>query len=95
MAAFLADAGCVVLAVDHLGTGGSSRVDDEFLLTPEVVAAANHAAFTALLDQPSRRPPGPGAPAGAAPWPRSAWAIPWAACWPWSSRPDTRRSAQS
>jgi pimeloyl-ACP methyl ester carboxylesterase len=50
MAACLADAGCVVLAVDHLGTGRSSRADDDFLLTPEV-AAANHAAFTALLDR--------------------------------------------
>jgi pimeloyl-ACP methyl ester carboxylesterase len=51
MAAYLADAGCVVLTVDHLGTGASSQVDDDFLLTPEVIAAANHAAFTALLDR--------------------------------------------
>jgi pimeloyl-ACP methyl ester carboxylesterase len=71
MAAFLADAGCVVLAVDHLGTGRSSRADDEFLLTPEVVAAANHAAFTALLDRlaagrlaPELSPAGPLAPIG-------------------------------
>jgi pimeloyl-ACP methyl ester carboxylesterase len=49
MAACLADAGCVVLAVDHLGTGRSSRAGDDFLLTPEIVAAANHAAFAALL----------------------------------------------
>jgi pimeloyl-ACP methyl ester carboxylesterase len=51
MAAYLADAGCVVLTVDHLGTGASSRVDDDFLLTPEVVAAANHAAFSVLLER--------------------------------------------
>ncbi len=49
MAAHLADAGCVVLALDHLGTGASSTVDDSFLVTPEVLATANHAAFTALL----------------------------------------------
>jgi pimeloyl-ACP methyl ester carboxylesterase len=49
MAAHLADAGGVVLALDHLGTGASSPVDDSFLVTPEVLAATNHAAFTALL----------------------------------------------
>ena len=49
MAAHLADAGCVVLALDHLGTGASSPVDDSFLVTPEVLATADHAAFTALL----------------------------------------------
>ena len=49
MAAHLADAGCVVLALDHLGTGASSPVGDNFIVTPEVLAAASHAAFTALL----------------------------------------------
>jgi pimeloyl-ACP methyl ester carboxylesterase len=49
MAAHLADAGCVVLALDHLGTGASSPVADSFCVTPEVLATANHAAFTALL----------------------------------------------
>jgi pimeloyl-ACP methyl ester carboxylesterase len=49
MAAHLADAGGVVLALDHLGTGASSPVDDSFLVTPEVLASANHAAFTALI----------------------------------------------
>jgi pimeloyl-ACP methyl ester carboxylesterase len=49
MAARLADAGGVVLALDHLGTGASSPVDDSFLVTPEVLATANHAAFTTLL----------------------------------------------
>jgi pimeloyl-ACP methyl ester carboxylesterase len=51
MAAYLADAGGVVLTLDHLGSGASSAVDDNFLLTPDVVAAANHAAFTTLLDR--------------------------------------------
>ncbi len=49
MAAHLADAGCVVLALDHLGTGASSPVADSFEVTPEVLATANRAAFTALL----------------------------------------------
>jgi pimeloyl-ACP methyl ester carboxylesterase len=49
MAAHLADACCLVLALDHLGTGASSPVDDNFLVTPEVLATTSHAAFTALL----------------------------------------------
>jgi pimeloyl-ACP methyl ester carboxylesterase len=51
MAAHLADAGCLVLALDHLGTGASSPVDDNFLVTPEVLAMANDTAFTALLSR--------------------------------------------
>jgi pimeloyl-ACP methyl ester carboxylesterase len=51
MAAYLADAGYAVLILDHLGSGASSRVDDDFLLTPEIVADANQAAFSTLLDQ--------------------------------------------
>ena len=51
MAAHLADAGGVVLALDHLGTGASSPVDDSFLVTPELLALANHTAFTALLER--------------------------------------------
>ncbi|MCU1375675.1 MAG: hypothetical protein JWO68_2961 [Actinomycetia bacterium] len=51
MAAHLADAGGVVLALDHLGTGASTPVDDDFLLTPAMVAAANHLAFATLLDR--------------------------------------------
>jgi alpha-beta hydrolase superfamily lysophospholipase len=46
MAAYLTDAGCTVLVLDHLGTGSSSTVDDAFLVTPEVLAA-----FTVLLEQ--------------------------------------------
>jgi hypothetical protein len=49
MAAHLVEAGGVVLALDHLGTGASSPLDDRFLLTPEILAAAHHAAFTTLL----------------------------------------------
>jgi pimeloyl-ACP methyl ester carboxylesterase len=49
MAAHLADAGGVVLALDHLGTGASSRLDDNYLITPEILASAHHAAFTTLL----------------------------------------------
>jgi pimeloyl-ACP methyl ester carboxylesterase len=51
MAAHLADAGHTVLALDHLGTGASSTVEDRFLLTPEVLAIASHATFAALLQQ--------------------------------------------
>jgi pimeloyl-ACP methyl ester carboxylesterase len=51
MAAHLADAGYVVLALDHLSTGSSTRVADDFVLTPEVLASASHAAFTTLLQQ--------------------------------------------
>jgi pimeloyl-ACP methyl ester carboxylesterase len=51
MAAHLADAGCTVLALDHLGTGASSTVEDNFLVTPEILATASRAAFAALLAQ--------------------------------------------
>lgn len=51
MAAHLADAGSTVLALDHLGTGASSTVEDNFLLTPEILAMASHAAFTVLLER--------------------------------------------
>jgi pimeloyl-ACP methyl ester carboxylesterase len=49
MAAHLGDAGGVVIALDHLATGASSPVDDSFSVTPEILAATNHATFTALL----------------------------------------------
>jgi pimeloyl-ACP methyl ester carboxylesterase len=51
MAAHLAGAGGVVLALDHLGTGASSPVDDSFLVTPDVLATADHAAFTGLIER--------------------------------------------
>jgi pimeloyl-ACP methyl ester carboxylesterase len=40
MARHLAARGVVVVAFDHLGIGASSRVDDIFLVTPRVAAAA-------------------------------------------------------
>jgi hypothetical protein len=49
MAAHLADGGDVVLALDHLGTGASSPLEDDFLLTPDMLASAYHAAFSELL----------------------------------------------
>jgi hypothetical protein len=49
MASQFVDAGDVVLALDHLGTGASSRLEDDFLLTPDILAAAHHSAFSTLL----------------------------------------------
>jgi pimeloyl-ACP methyl ester carboxylesterase len=63
MAAHLADAGGVVLAIDHLGTGASTPSDDIFLLTPEILAAAGHAAFTELLGRFRKGSLLPGLPA--------------------------------
>jgi hypothetical protein len=54
MAAHLAGAGGVVLALDHLGTGMSSPVDDNFVVTPEVLASASHGAFSELLGRLAR-----------------------------------------
>jgi pimeloyl-ACP methyl ester carboxylesterase len=51
MAAYLADAGGVVLALDHLGTGRSTPLADDFLLTPDILAGAHHAAFSELFGQ--------------------------------------------
>jgi pimeloyl-ACP methyl ester carboxylesterase len=45
MARYLAARGFVVVAFDHLGIGASSRVDDIFLVTPRVAAAAQDHAF--------------------------------------------------
>src|SRR5438552_556126 len=45
----LADRGALVVAVDHLGTGDSSRHPRAVELTPEVVAGANAAVFTELV----------------------------------------------
>jgi pimeloyl-ACP methyl ester carboxylesterase len=63
MAAHLADAGGVVLAIDHLGTGASTPLDDTFLLTPEILAAAGHAAFTELFGRLRKGSLLPGLPA--------------------------------
>ncbi len=47
----LAAQGMLVIAVDHLGTGESTRHARAVDLTPEVVAAANAATFTELADR--------------------------------------------
>lgn len=44
----LARQGCVVVALDHLGTGDSTRPADGTALTPEVVAGANAAVTRAV-----------------------------------------------
>jgi pimeloyl-ACP methyl ester carboxylesterase len=47
----LADAGFLVVAVDHLGTGESSRHPRAADLTPALIAAANATAFAAIVDR--------------------------------------------
>lgn len=47
----MATAGMVVVAVDHLGTGDSSRHPRASDLTPDVIAAANAAAFREVKEQ--------------------------------------------
>jgi pimeloyl-ACP methyl ester carboxylesterase len=44
MGEYLARRGTVVVALDHPGIGASSEVDDLFLVTPDITAAAHHAA---------------------------------------------------
>ena len=44
MAEYLAARGFIVVAVDHIGVGESSPVDDIFVLTPHVVSAVNDSA---------------------------------------------------
>jgi alpha-beta hydrolase superfamily lysophospholipase len=41
MARYLADSGLVVITIDHLGVGESSRPHDGFALTPDCVAGVN------------------------------------------------------
>jgi pimeloyl-ACP methyl ester carboxylesterase len=45
MAMHLARQGVVVVGLDHPGTGASTEIQDLFTVTPDVVAAAHHAAF--------------------------------------------------
>jgi pimeloyl-ACP methyl ester carboxylesterase len=47
----LAAAGVIVITLDHLGVGESSRPRDGFELYPEVIARANHRAFEILLGE--------------------------------------------
>jgi pimeloyl-ACP methyl ester carboxylesterase len=56
MAEHLASSGVVTVALDHLGVGGSDRVDDVFLITPQVVSAVNDYAFRAVLKRLRERP---------------------------------------
>jgi pimeloyl-ACP methyl ester carboxylesterase len=51
MARHLAGAGFVVVTVDHLGIGESSRPDDGYALTPEVLADVNGHVTAHILDQ--------------------------------------------
>jgi pimeloyl-ACP methyl ester carboxylesterase len=48
MADYLATRGAVVVALDHLGVGASSPVDDIFLVTPRVLAAVHDHALRAI-----------------------------------------------
>ena len=48
MARRLAGRGLVVIAIDHLGVGESSRPDDGFALTPGLVADVNAFAIAEL-----------------------------------------------
>ncbi|OHV31801.1 MULTISPECIES: alpha/beta hydrolase [Pseudofrankia] len=50
----LAAQGMLVIAVDHLATGESSRHPRAVELTPDVVAAANNAALTDLLEHATK-----------------------------------------
>jgi pimeloyl-ACP methyl ester carboxylesterase len=49
MAEHLAARGIVTIALDHLGVGTSSPVDDIYRLTPQLVSAVNDAAFRNVL----------------------------------------------
>jgi pimeloyl-ACP methyl ester carboxylesterase len=49
MAEHLASSGVVTIALDHLGVGRSDRVDDIFLVTPQLASAINDFAFRAVL----------------------------------------------
>jgi pimeloyl-ACP methyl ester carboxylesterase len=49
MADYLAARGFIVVAFDHLGVGGSSPVDDIFLVTPRLASAVNDHAHRAVV----------------------------------------------
>jgi alpha-beta hydrolase superfamily lysophospholipase len=49
MADYLAARGFIVAAFDHLGVGGSSPVDDLFLVTPRLASAVNDDAHRAVV----------------------------------------------
>jgi len=51
MAEHLASCCVVSIALDHLGVGRSDRVDDVFLITPQLVSTVNDFAHRAVLEQ--------------------------------------------
>jgi pimeloyl-ACP methyl ester carboxylesterase len=51
MAEYLASFGVVTIALDHLGVGRSDRVDDVFLITPELASTVNDFAHRAVVKQ--------------------------------------------
>jgi pimeloyl-ACP methyl ester carboxylesterase len=66
MARHLADRGFVVVTLDPPAVGESDAPDDGYVLTPDVVADADAAAFARVLEQwPGARPIGVGHSAGA------------------------------
>jgi len=48
---YLAAQGLIVIALDHIGVGDSSRPAEGFALTPDLVARANARAFALLFDE--------------------------------------------
>jgi pimeloyl-ACP methyl ester carboxylesterase len=58
MAEHLASAGVVTIALDHLGVGRSDRVDDVFLVTPQLASEVNDLAFRAVLHELRNGPHG-------------------------------------
>jgi pimeloyl-ACP methyl ester carboxylesterase len=63
MAEYLVERGQVVVAFDHLGVGTSSEVEDIFLVTPWVAAAANDKAHRFVLEALHTGTVDPGLPA--------------------------------
>jgi pimeloyl-ACP methyl ester carboxylesterase len=51
MADYLAARGFIVVAFDHLGVGGSSPVEDLFLVTPSLVSAVNDYAHRVVMQE--------------------------------------------
>ena len=49
MAGYLASSGVVTIALDHLGVGRSDRVEDIFVVTPQLASAVNDIAFRAVV----------------------------------------------
>jgi pimeloyl-ACP methyl ester carboxylesterase len=56
MAEHLASSGVVTIALDHLGVGRSDRVEDVFLVTPQLASAVNDFACRAVLQELREQP---------------------------------------